>query len=186
MTPPTNRKQNTLQMAGNRNLSITSFLFSSGESTTHSLYNRGLMLAVDPAAADGDAAAATASLLTTNQNQTSAILLYNMALCYHNMGSHLGVSSALPKALQLYEMALESIDQGISLMQVQKLLMAILNNCANIYTYYRRTEETQRCFENLKIVLAASSIDMALDEDYDFFFLNAFFQSQELWFAPAA
>jgi tetratricopeptide (TPR) repeat protein len=163
---------------------ITSLFFSSGESSAHSLYNRGLMLSVDPCVtSDGSSGAL---LLTSNQHHTSAILIYNMALCYHNMGSHLGVSSALLKALQLYEMALESIHQGTDLIQVQKLLMAILNNCANIYTYYRRTEETQRCFENLKIVLAASTIDMALDEDYDFFFLNAFFQSQELWLAPAA
>lgn len=163
---------------------ITSLFFSSGESSAHSLYNRGLMLSVDPRlTSDGSSGAL---LLTSNQHHTSAILIYNMALCYHNMGSHLGVSSALLKALQLYEMALESIHQGTDLIQVQKLLMAILNNCANIYMYYRRTEETQRCFENLKIVLAASTIDMALDEDYDFFFLNAFFQSQELWLAPAA
>ncbi|KAG7367046.1 hypothetical protein IV203_029716 [Nitzschia inconspicua] len=167
----------------NRKLCVAPLSFSSGESTTYSLYNRGLMLSVDPTATEG---AAISTLLTSNQHQTSAILLYNMALCYHNMGSHLGVSSALLKALQLYEMALESLDQGVDLMQVQKLLMAILNNCANIYTYYRRAEETQRCFENLKLVLAALTVDMTLDEDYDFFFLNAFFQSQELWFAPAA
>jgi tetratricopeptide (TPR) repeat protein len=169
--------------ADNQKLSITSFRFSSGENMVHSLYNRGLMLSLDPTLSEGDA---VASLVTTSQNQTSAILLYNLALCYHNMGSHLGVSFALPQALQLYQMALESIDRGTDLLQVQKLLMAILNNCANIYTYYRRTEETRRCFENLKRVLAASTVDMVLDEDYDFFFLNAFFQSQELWFAPAA
>ena len=159
---------------------ITS-LSSSAESTTHSLYNRGLILSVD--SPDGDAAT---SLLTINQHRTAAILLYNMALCYHNMGSHFGVSSALPKALKLYELALESIDLGTNLMEVQKLLLAILNNCANIYTYFRRIEETQRCFDNLKIILAASTIEMTLDEDYNFFFLNALFQSQELCFAPAA
>lgn len=158
---------------------ITS-LSSSAESTTHSLYNRGLILSVD--SPDGDAA----SLLTINRHRTAAILLYNMALCYHNMGSHFGVSSALPKALQLYELALESIDLGTNLMEVQKLLLAILNNCANIYTYFRRIEETQRCFDNLKIILAASTNEMTLDEDYNFFFLNALFQSQELCFAPAA
>jgi tetratricopeptide (TPR) repeat protein len=153
---------------------------SSGESTTHSLYNRGLVLSVD--CPDGDAIL----LLTINQHRTAAILLYNMALCYHNMGSHFGVSSALPKALQLYDLALESIDLGTNLMEIQKLLLAILNNKANIYTYFRRIEETQKCFENLKLVLAASTIEMSLDEDYNFFFLNALFQGQELCFAPAA
>jgi tetratricopeptide (TPR) repeat protein len=163
-------------------LSMTSFASSSGEGTTHSMYNRGLILSLDPALTVGDAS----SLVTSNRHQTSATLLYNMALCYHNMGSHLGVSSALIKALQLYEMALESIGRVTNLLHVPKLLMAILNNCANIYTYFRQTDETYRCFENLKIVLAASTVDMIMDEDYDFFFLNAFFQSQELLFAPAA
>lgn len=169
-------KRNPLHIM-ERNLSSVS---SSAESTTHSLYNRGLILSVD--SPDGDAT----SLLTINQHRTAAILLYNMALCYHNMGSHFGVSSALPKALHLYELALESIDLGTNLMQVQKLLLAILNNCANIYTCFRRIEETQRCFDNLKVILAASTIEMTLDEDYNFFFLNALFQSQELCFAPAA
>lgn len=173
----------SLNLPPNTKLSIPSFAFATGESTSHSLYNRGLILSIDPAlTAAGD----VTSLVTAKQHQTSATLLYNMALCYHNMGNHLGVSSALLKALHLYEMALQSIGRMTNLIHVQKLLMAILNNCANIYTYFRRTEETSRCFDDLKIVLAASTVDMILDEDYDFFFLNAFFQSQELLFAPAA
>jgi tetratricopeptide (TPR) repeat protein len=159
----------------------------SSPSTAHSVYNRALILTAED---DGDAT----SLLTRDYYRTRAVLYYNLALVYHNIGIHRGISAALPKALQLYELALESIDHGTNLMEVQKMLMAILNNCANIYSHFFFIEETQKCFENLRIVLAATSAssslsaasDMSTDDDYNFFFLNALFQSKELCFAPAA
>mmetsp|Transcript_16774 Transcript_16774/g.27223 ORF Transcript_16774/g.27223 Transcript_16774/m.27223 type:complete len:259 (-) Transcript_16774:487-1263(-) len=161
-----------------RNAVLGSFSSNSLPSTAHSVYNRALILSAE----DEDATV----LLTNNRYRTRAILFYNLALVYHNVGIHRGVSSALPRALHLYELALESIDQGTNLIEVQKLLMAILNNCGNIYTHFHFLEETQRCFENLRIVLAASTPDMAIDDDYNFFFLNALFQTKELCFAPAA
>jgi hypothetical protein len=151
---------------------------SSVPSTAHSMYNRALVLSLE--------SPKDLSLLVQNQHRTGAIILYNLALVYHNIGIHLGLSSALPRALQLYELALESIDQGTNLIDVQKLLMAILNNCGNIYTHFHHVEESHRCFEHLRIVLAASTYDATFDDDYNFFFLNALFQCKELCFAPAA
>lgn len=151
--------------------------FASSPSTAYSMYNRALVLSTEQD---------DFSLMVTHQHRTSAIILYNLALVHHNIGIHFGISAALPHAVRLYEMALETIDQGANLVDVQKLLLAILNNMGNIYTHLFQYEDTQRWLNNLRVVLAASSSAMIIDEDYVFFFLNALFQGKELCFAPAA
>jgi hypothetical protein len=155
--------------------SSCSLVFS--PSTAHSMYNRALVLSIDQD---------DFTLMILHRHRTEAVIMYNLALVYHNIGIHLGISSALPHALRLYELALTSIDQRTNILEVQKLLMAILNNLGNIYTHFYCVEETERCMENLRIVLAASSCDRTVDEDYSFFLLNALFQIKELSFAPAA
>jgi tetratricopeptide (TPR) repeat protein len=154
-------------------------LFASPPSTAYSMYNRALVLSDDQD---------DYSLLVRYQHRTGAIILYNLALVHHNIGIHLGASTALPHALRLYEMAFEAIDQqGASLVDVQILLLALLNNMGNIHTHLFHFENAQRCLENLRmVVLAASSSTMAMDEDYIFFFINSLYQGKELCFAPAA
>lgn len=169
------RKSNTSRVPGARSSSKCSL--ESSSSTAHSMYNRALVLSSDQD---------DFSLFILHQRRTGAIILYNLALVYHNIGIHLGLSSALPYALRLYILSLKSIDQESNIQEVQKLLMAILNNLGNIYTHFHCMEETERCLESLRIVLAASTHEITADEDYSFFFLNAVFQSKELCFAPAA
>jgi tetratricopeptide (TPR) repeat protein len=151
--------------------------FASSPNTAYSMYNRALVLSRD---LDDDA------LLVRNQHRTHAIILYNLALVHHNIGVHLGVSAALPHALRLYEMALETIDRGANFVDVQKLLLALLNNMGNIHTHLFHFENTRQCLSSLRVVLAASSSAMAMDDDFVFFFLNSLFQGKELCFAPAA
>jgi hypothetical protein len=151
--------------------------FASSPNTAYSMYNRALVLAED----QDDYA-----LLVTYRHRTSAIILYNLALVHHNIGVYLGVSAALPYALQLYEMAMETVDRGANFVDVQKLILALLNNMGNIHTHLFNFEHTEHCLNSLKVVLAASAQTSAMDGDYVFFFLNALFQGKELCFAPAA
>jgi tetratricopeptide (TPR) repeat protein len=154
--------------------------FASSPNTAYSMYNRALVLSED----QDDCA-----LLVTYQHRTSAIILYNLALVHHNIGVHLGVSAALPHALKLYEMAMETVDRGgaDNFVDVQKLLFALLNNMGNIHTHLFHFEHTEHCLNSLRVVLAAASAQSSvMDDDYVFFFLNALFQGKELCFAPAA
>jgi tetratricopeptide (TPR) repeat protein len=153
--------------------------FASSPGTAYSMYNRALVLSRDQVDYD---------LLVQYQHRTSAIILYNLALVHHNIGVHLGFSAALPHALRLYEMAQETIDHRASNVNtdVQKLILALLNNRGNIHTHLFHFESANQCLSSLRVVLAASSSVMAMDDDYIFFFLNALFQGKELCFAPAA
>lgn len=189
-----------------------------------------------------------ALILTRNDEQdaallrTRAILLYNLALVYHNVGIHRGVSAALWQALRLYEMALETLDKHVPaqpaddeqqqqhapastagvaswmwrLLDVEKLLLALLNNMGNIHAHLFHLENTHACMNSLRMVLEASTattnlllrggnssnsnsssstttsssnpprIVATMDEDHMFFLLNSLFQGKELCFAPAA
>lgn len=175
----------------------------------YSMYNRALVLSSEQ---EDDE-----SMFVLHPSRTSAVILYNLALVHHNVGIRLGISSALPHALRLYEMSLMEVmgdkdllnAQGLPLLQAtncfwldllqkQKLLLALWNNMGNIYAYLFHFENTQRCLDNLKLVLALhqthtsilrtsnTTIVPGMDEDYIFFFLNALFQGKELCFAPAA
>jgi tetratricopeptide (TPR) repeat protein len=164
--------------------------------------------------------------------RTRAVLLYNMALVHHNIGIHHGVLSSLWEALRLYELALDTLDRHIPrecgpngsmsntalcfmwrMLNVEKLLLAILNNMGNIHAYLLHLENTRACMESLRIVLEASAavssmlqqagndgfadmnmtgrnetpVDVpAMSEDYIFFLLNSLFQGKELILAAAA
>lgn len=162
---------------------------SSATTAAYCIYNRALMLPEgqheEQQLLDGHDAS----------RKTCAILLYNLGLVYHNVGVYLGISSALWHSLRLYELAIESIDAVPgSWKNMEKLVMALLNNMGNIHAHLFHEENTNACMKNLRIVLAASRSsssssfggETALDEDYLFFFLNALFQAKQLNFAPAA
>lgn len=161
--------------------------------------------------------------------RSKAIILYNLALVHHNIGIHHGISSKLWKALQYYEAALDTVDQqvpkgdvdgknGVSntalcvawrIFNVEKLLLAILNNMGNIHAHLFHFENTRACMESLRMILEASMAvskildeepqtdalnsedgsrkeETILSEDYIFFLLNSLFQGEELRLAAAA
>ena len=117
---------------------------------------------------------------------TSAVLLYNLALVYHNMGVRKGISAALPHALQMYESAFHRLRRVTCIVECHKLLLAILNNMGNIFAQSFQVDHTVECFKQLRQALSIPNPAMDVDEDYIFFLLNALFHPQELSFAPAA
>lgn len=150
---------------------------NSSSGTIHSLYNRGLVMS----------AGQCGHMLTgENLHCTSAVILYNMGLVYHNMGVRQGISKALPRALQMYESAFHYLRRVTSIVECHKLLLAILNNMGNIYAQSFQVDQTVECFKQLRKALSIPNPSMDVDEDYIFFLLNALFQAQELCFAPAA
>eukprot|EP00934_Nitzschia_sp_Nitz4_P004914 Nitzschia sp. Nitz4//scaffold185_size43419//8532//9356//NITZ4_007295-RA/size43419-processed-gene-0.11-mRNA-1//1//CDS//3329539691//4904//frame0 len=160
------------------------FSQSSLPGAAYSMYNRALMLSPD----ELNGTDAVEEILDPRyQHRTCAILLYNMALVYHNVGIHLGVSSSLWDALRLYESALVIIGTGTPQFPYsEKMLLAIWNNMGNIHAHFFHTDNTTVCMNNLRRVLASAGSLLLMDEDYLFFFLNALFQGKELCFAPAA
>eukprot|EP00339_Tiarina_fusa_P011042 CAMPEP_0117042486 /NCGR_PEP_ID=MMETSP0472-20121206/29584_1 /TAXON_ID=693140 ORGANISM="Tiarina fusus, Strain LIS" /NCGR_SAMPLE_ID=MMETSP0472 /ASSEMBLY_ACC=CAM_ASM_000603 /LENGTH=242 /DNA_ID=CAMNT_0004753739 /DNA_START=26 /DNA_END=751 /DNA_ORIENTATION=- len=117
--------------------------YASSPGTAYFMYNRALVFSDQ----EDDR-----TLLVTHKHRTAAIILYNLALVHqrlesnilynlalvhHTIGIQLGVSAALPHAVRLYEMALDSMITGSStsllstpsvLIDVQKLVLALLNN----------------------------------------------------------
>lgn len=143
----------------------------------HSLYNRGLVIWTDQ----------NDHILTGGYiHRTSAVIFYNLALVYHNMGVRQGVSAALPQALRIYESALDCLRYVNCIVECHKVMMAILNNMGNIYAQYFQADQTNECFKKLRQALSIPNPSLAVDEDYMFFLLNALFQPKELCFAPAA
>ena len=164
--------------------------------------------------------------------RTQAVLLYNLGLVHHNIGIHRGASSALWQALKHYELAMDALDSQFPkkcgpggsmsnaalsymwrMLNVEKLLLAILNNMGNIHAYLFHLENTRACMESLRVVLEASAavcnimehsgnngVDAAnaigrnettsktlvMSEDYLFFLLNSIFQGNALLLAAAA
>jgi len=145
--------------------------------TIHSLYNRGLVMSTGQCG----------HILTGESlHRTSAVILYNLALVYHNMGVRQGISAALPHALQMYESAFHCLRRITCIVECHKLLLAILNNMGNIYAQSFQMDHTAECFQQLRRALSIPNPSMDVDEDYIFFLLNALFQPKELCFAPAA
>lgn len=143
----------------------------------HSFYNRGLVMSADQCN----------HMLTKEYiHRTSAVILYNLALVYHNMGVRQGISAALPHALKMYESAFDCLRKVTCIVECHKLLLAILNNMGNIYAQALQVDHTLECFQKLQQALSIPNPSMAVDEDYVFFLLNALFQPKELSFAPAA
>eukprot|EP00526_Cylindrotheca_closterium_P001259 CAMPEP_0113629194 /NCGR_PEP_ID=MMETSP0017_2-20120614/15151_1 /TAXON_ID=2856 /ORGANISM="Cylindrotheca closterium" /LENGTH=240 /DNA_ID=CAMNT_0000539575 /DNA_START=159 /DNA_END=878 /DNA_ORIENTATION=+ /assembly_acc=CAM_ASM_000147 len=140
---------------------------TSSSGTVHSLYNRGLVMSTGQCG----------HILTGEyMHRTSAVILYNLALVYHNMGVRQGISAALPHALQMYESAFHCLRRVSCIVECHKLLLAILNNMGNIYAQSFQVDHTVECFKQLRQALSIPNPSMDLDEDYIFFLLNALFQ----------
>lgn len=143
----------------------------------YTMYNRALVLS------------SSANEDPHTLNWTRAVLLYNLALVYHNIGIHQGVSSALGEALMYYESALDSAlgchiprvstpgqyESNPSLnclwrmFHTEKILLAILNNMGNIHAHLCHLENTRACMESMRLVLAGSAAisDMVYNGNHD-------------------
>jgi len=112
------------------------------------------------------------------QDQTSAVILYNMALCMQlrAMQSPEGQQIGLLKALRLYDKALQLTQclgsaYGLDLM----LSMASLNNVAAIHAYFFSDELVQRCLHSLGYcvrVARETNDHLVLSQDLTVFQMN--------------
>jgi tetratricopeptide (TPR) repeat protein len=123
-----------------------------------------------------------------NVNQTSVVLLYNLAFVHHWRAVHMGISKGLPKALKLYDMALEIIRSKSTEPDMASLGMAIWNNKGHIHAQLFQLHEAQACFSRLRMMLLSQREVLCLlpKKDYETFLLSAMFQGSELHLAPAA
>ncbi len=127
--------------------------------------------------------------LTKDQaNHVSVVLLYNLAFVHHWRAVHYGISKGLPKALKLYDMALEIIRPKCFGPEMESLAMAIWNNKGHIHAQLFQPQEAQVCFDRLRFMLLSQRDVLSLlpKKDYETFLLSAMFQGSELHLAPAA
>mmetsp|Transcript_5196 Transcript_5196/g.10687 ORF Transcript_5196/g.10687 Transcript_5196/m.10687 type:complete len:245 (-) Transcript_5196:183-917(-) len=78
----------------------------------------------------------------------SFIVLFNLALAYHQHGSRTNCQLQLQKALRLYELAYTvHIKEDLTLTVMQAL--AIVNNLGHLHALLGNKESSQKCFDNL-------------------------------------
>lgn len=120
--------------------------------------------------------------------QASVAVLYNLAFMHHWRAIHLGISSGMPKALQLYSMALKIIPAKGNLPDIENLVLAIWNNMGHIHSQQFQLDEARTCFDRLRYLLAhrAHLLYWLPKRDYEIFLLSAMFQGSDLHLAPAA
>jgi tetratricopeptide (TPR) repeat protein len=120
---------------------------------------------------------------------TSAILLYNMGLAWQHLGTQENSTTALNKALFVYERAYSALSQQCNDSFSYLVMMALCNNMAHIHSFFFNLEHAKQCRDLIAEILASSSprsSSMAAD-DYAFFKSEAMLLGgQELKFAPAA
>jgi hypothetical protein len=104
-------------------------------------------------------------LLTTSLNEIrlAAVVLYNLALCFHVHGIGRAASQHyFTKALQMYKTALGLLKEvaTVSPKQVEKdslLRLALYNNIGHIHSCDHQTADLQRCLEKIQSILANES-----------------------------
>jgi len=134
---------------------------------------------------------------------TSAIIMYNMGLVHHTRGMSRGKTKYLTKALQLYQMSLHMIQRvtggvhdtsndaaaetAITIPEVTVLILANLNNLAQIHSHLCLNDKMNAFIESMRVVLAecsTSGVDgggggnasgSAEFDDYSWFFTNILF-----------
>ncbi|GKY91474.1 hypothetical protein MPSEU_000119700 [Mayamaea pseudoterrestris] len=133
-------------------------------------------------------AGSKAELATTSLNEirVAAVILYNLALCFHVHGiSRAASESYFSKALQLYQTALGLLEEMASVSQtlVDKdslLMLALYNNIGHIYSCDHKTAETQACLDIIQSILAKNSTLEGSNDDW--YKANTLRESQYLEF----
>jgi tetratricopeptide (TPR) repeat protein len=104
------------------------------------------------------------------------VVLYNLGLCYLLLavknGQHRHVN--LVKAMQLFELAVDFLNDDSFAPEKDLLLLSALNNLGHVYFHFFKVDEAQKCLERLHSVLAdAHERDVnLLPEEYHLFTLN--------------
>lgn len=107
-------------------------------------------------------------------HRESACVMFNLALVHHWRGMHFGMSSLLPKALQLYELSFSLIQNGANF-ETQHLILALLNNMGQIHHELMQYKNARRCFDNLKEMLISRPASASDGPDVQGFLMNIMF-----------
>lgn len=156
-----------------------------------SLYDRSLAIASEDELDQEDCDKGTSEL---DEHRLTAVVLYNMALCYHLRATQQQGSSNdrfVRKAIRLYNLALELL-QGNPDSRPRSsdalVCLAVLNNLGHAYQHFNEVEKAQSCFDQLVSVLQSSPVAATYDsiQDVNHFALTALLHDQVFPTAPAA
>ena len=96
-------------------------------------------------------------------HRESAIIASNLALVHHHRGVSRGLSTLLPRALELYRMSYGLIQHGAGF-DTSHLALALLNNMAQIHFELLEYPEAQHCLGSLKGLLTNTAMLQNLDD----------------------
>jgi tetratricopeptide (TPR) repeat protein len=156
-----------------------------------SLYDRSLAIASEDELDQEDCDKGTSSL---DEHRLTAVVLYNMALCYHLRATQQQGSSNdrfMRKSIRLYNLALELLQGNPDSWPRSSdalVCLAVLNNLGHAYQHFNEVEKAQSCFDQLVSVLHSSPVVTAYDsiQDVNHFALTALLHDQVFPTAPAA
>jgi tetratricopeptide (TPR) repeat protein len=157
-----------------------------------SLYDRSLAIASEDELDQEDSDKVSSSL---DEHRLTAVVLYNMALCYHLRATQQQGSSNdrfMRKAIRLYNLALELLQGNPASGGVRScdalVCLAVLNNLGHAYQHFNEVENAQSCFDQLVSVLQSGPVAAAYDsiQDVNHFALTALLHDQVFPTAPAA
>jgi hypothetical protein len=124
----------------------------------------------------------------TDMAETSALLLFNMALACHQEGTRTGRSKGISTALMIYDKALSTLE-GSAIQESSNLvllLLAIVNNMACIQVETFDSDGLQRSRSMLRYVLLHED-NAEIDAEHGrFYFLNLLFLDNECKLPAAA
>ena len=150
-----------------------------------------------PAIESGSSAMFRRAIILSQQEESvqviSAVVLFNLALCHHLIGTSLNSSGRICSALQFYKMSYQIMEENRHLCIFGDLLvLALINNIAEAWAQVCEVRKAREWFDFLSKILGVESDDQrslpALDEeDYVFFYMNAMLHHGETMdIAPAA
>lgn len=130
--------------------------------------------------------------VSTSVNDTSAVLLFNVALLHHRAAIKCNNMNEFTDAFNLYSKSFEimkSTDEvnGFSSSLIP-VVAAVLHNMADIFTTFHRIEEANESLDMLENLLKISEFeDHMSDEDFEFFCRNLMLSRMTKYvIAPAA
>lgn len=116
---------------------------------------------------------------TDYQHETTAMLLYNMGLCYHSKGIRIGDSKALERALYFYQLAHKTLTENQPLFDetlARFILLALTNNLGHVHSHFFNLEGTTSCHDHLILLLSGAAFDTTMsDDEYLFFFKSMYY-----------
>lgn len=148
----------------------------SGYANTEGIFNRAFVLHQE----EEDDCASPQDL----EHTVPAVLLYNMGLCHHlqGMSTSLNQSARLRKAMQLYAMAHNMLEQASDALNDMDILvlLALSNNMGVLQgAQFCNRMGAQTCCQTMERILASQDcLEVLDDDDLEFFSTNLMFLSE--------